>query len=96
MPPNDAFGADPAVAKASYVGKVATLYVLLFVDATLNAVADTQQTTLELAIFVTFLQILLRFLSLMMLFLLATTTLLFRVRTRPLRPPTPPSCRARV
>mmetsp|Transcript_18552 Transcript_18552/g.47736 ORF Transcript_18552/g.47736 Transcript_18552/m.47736 type:complete len:170 (+) Transcript_18552:185-694(+) len=78
MAPNDTFGPDPTVAKASYVGKVAALYVLLFVDATLNSVADTQLASLELAIFITFLQILLRFLALMMLFLLATTTLLFR------------------
>mmetsp|Transcript_12941 Transcript_12941/g.38025 ORF Transcript_12941/g.38025 Transcript_12941/m.38025 type:complete len:169 (+) Transcript_12941:215-721(+) len=69
---------DPTVQRASYVGKVAGLYVLLFVDATLNAITDTQVNSLELVVFVAFLQILLRFLALMLIFLLATNTLLFK------------------
>ncbi|KAJ1629937.1 transmembrane protein 138-domain-containing protein [Pavlovales sp. CCMP2436] len=72
------FTADPTVSRASYVGKVATLYAMLLADAILNAVTDTSVNTLELVVFVTFLQVLLRFLSLMLLFLLATATLLFR------------------
>mmetsp|Transcript_17636 Transcript_17636/g.54919 ORF Transcript_17636/g.54919 Transcript_17636/m.54919 type:complete len:173 (+) Transcript_17636:205-723(+) len=67
----------PTVSRASYVGKVSILYVLLFVDAVLNAVTDTSVSSLELVVFVAFLQVLLRFLSLMILFLLATSTLLF-------------------
>lgn len=70
--------AGPAVSRGAYVGKVSALYALLFVDAVLNAVTDTSALTLEVVAFVTFLQVLCRFLAMMLIFLLATGTLLFR------------------
>ena len=49
-------GPEVVVPRASYVSKVASLYALLFVDAVLNAVTDTSVLSLELVVFVTFLQ----------------------------------------
>jgi hypothetical protein len=49
-------GATP-VSRASYVGKVSSLYVFLLVDAALNAIADMTAISLPLLAFVTFLQV---------------------------------------
>lgn len=79
-------GTETIISRSSHVGKVGTLYILLLADCLLNAVADSSLGTFEVIVFVLFMQLLIRFLSMILLFLLSTSTLLFQVRSAARQP----------